>query len=99
MSDDEEVTSYVPPRYLFYPSESGAATSLSHDPNDDIAAAIAAVAAGESDLKMPSAAVEVQQVGREVPRVSKPPFALTRFVLSCTPFPHHRCLAVKVRHS
>ena len=64
--DDEEVASYVPPRYLFYPSESGAATSLSHDPNDDIAAAIAAVAAGESDLKMPSAAVEVQQVGRDV---------------------------------
>ena len=39
-----------------------AAPSLSHDPNDDIAAAIAAVAAGESDLKMPSAAVEVEQV-------------------------------------
>ena len=41
---------------------STATPSLSHDPNDDIAAAIAAVAAGESHLKMPSAAVEVEQV-------------------------------------
>ena len=44
------------------PNPPGDAAAGGHDPNDDIAAAIAAVAAGESHLKMPSAAVEAEQV-------------------------------------